>query len=781
MKNSIHIKLLVLLCLIPFYNLSQLRGKVIHKETQEEIIGAKIIDSQGNKSISDPDGNFGLNVNFYPDTIITQFAGFDNDTTILVSASDSILIYLQPTIKSLEGVVVSAGRRQQKIEEIPISMEIIRPALIDNKGIADLEQAVDQSPGVYAMDGQVSIRGGSGFAYGAGSRVLLLWNGVPMLSGDAGDTKWNSIPMEQASQIEILKGASSVLYGSGALNGIIALTEKEPTTKGETKLKLMSGIYDDPKRESLKWWSKNPLFYQLEAYHGKMHKNIGYTISTTGFKNQGFREGETEDRVRLSGSLIYKPSKNPKLKTGFAYNLQLQKTGNFIIWESDSLGYQPSGGADTSLVGSTLTYNKGIRFSIDPYLKYIDGKNNRHTLKTRAYFIDNANLSNTSQSTSSTLYFADYQFQRSFRNKINITSGLTSIYNSVNSALFGDHFFYNSAIYGQYEQKIGKLDVTGGLRFEYFEQDNKRGDSDFYFGKDSLKIPLYPILRAGLHYELAKYTHLRASYGQGVRYPSVAERFTKTNVGSLNIFPNPDLQPEKGWAAELGIKQIVKMGDWKGMIDLAGFINQYENMMEFTFGFFPDPNIPISLNPNNPGFIKNFFGFQAQNAEEARITGLELSFNSIGKIKNVEIVSLIGYTYMNPITLNRDSLYLANFSDSGSNILKYRFKHLAKADVEATWRNFSLGASMRYNSFMSNIDATFEDGVLGTQILEGLKEYRRKNNDGNLVFDARAGYTFSDIYRIGFIVNNVLNEEYSTRPGDIQAPRSFLLQLQVKL
>lgn len=114
-------------------------------------------------------------------------------------------------------------------------------------------------------------------------------------------------------------------------------------------------------------------------------------------------------------------------------------------------------------------------------------------------------------------------------------------------------------------------------------------------------------------------------------------------------------------------------------------------------------------------------------------------------------------------------------------MLKYRFKHLAKADIEATWRKISLGASMRYNSFMSNIDAIFEDGVAGTQILEGLKEYRQENNTGNLVFDVRAGYGFSDIYRIGFMVNNLLNEEYSTRPGDIQAPRTFLLQLQVKL
>ena len=54
--------------------------------------------------------------------------------------------------------------------------------------------------------------------------VYCVWNGIPMMSPDIGDA--GSHPMEQASQIEIMKG-SSVLYGSGALN-VIALTEKEP-------------------------------------------------------------------------------------------------------------------------------------------------------------------------------------------------------------------------------------------------------------------------------------------------------------------------------------------------------------------------------------------------------------------------------------------------------------------------------------------------------------------------------------------------------------------------
>jgi iron complex outermembrane receptor protein len=123
---------------------------------------------------------------------------------------------------------------------------------------------------------------------------------------------------------------------------------------------------------------------------------------------------------------------------------------------------------------------------------------------------------------------------------------------------------------------------------------------------------------------------------------------------------------------------------------------------------------------------------------------------------------------------------MGGFSDTSSRMLKYRFNHLAKADVEANYKNFSLGFSMRYNSFMKNIDATFEDGVFGTQILPGLKQYRVLNNKGNIVFDLRTGYTFKEHYRVGFMINNLFNTEYSTRPGDIQAPRTFIVQLQMK-
>lgn len=769
-----------LMCLSSI-SFAQISGVVTDLNSGEAIIGAKVFASDGNKAITNFDGEFTLKSSSFPVTLVTKMLQYNTDST-LVEAPGKVKIKLGEPITDLQMVVVSAGRRKQAIEEVPVSIEIIKPELIDNKGITSLDQAVEQTPGVSTFDGQVSIRGGSGFSYGAGSRVLLLWNGMPLLSAYAGDTQWNAIPLEQAAQIEVMKGASSVLYGSGALNGIIAIREREPGTTPVTKLKVQYGVYDNPRRASLRWWDTNPMTQQVEFYRSQMFKNVGYTISSTLFHDDGYKNEEFEYRGRVSGTLYYRPKKWSKVKAGIGYNYQIQKTGNFIIWENDSLGYTPQGGIDTSNAASTLTYTLGHRLFVDPYLKIIDKHNNKHTLKNRIYYVKNIILGNEDQNSIGTVYNNDYQFQKSYENGLTLTSGLSSLYNVVKSALFGDHTSWNSAVFTQIEHHIGKFDFTAGLRLEYFQMNGERGDSDFLIAKkDSTVLPFYPVARTGFHYQLAEYTHLRASLGQGIRYPAVGERFIQTSVGALNIFPNPTLRPEIGWAGEIGIKQGVKIGDWKGMLDISGFINEYQNMIEFTFGIFnPDNIILNTTDPEDEGYIYKWIGFRAQNAESARITGIDFSFNSMGSIGDFEIVSLIGYTYMNPISLNDDPDYQATFSDTTGNILKYRFNHLAKLDVEVTYKKYSAGVSMRYGGFMRNIDKVFEEPIAGsTYILPGLKEYRQIYNKGNLVFDARIGYKLNDTYRFGFMVNNLFNSEYTSRPGDIQPPRNFSVQVQM--
>lgn len=759
---------------LPFIVFSQIKGVILDEKSQDPIAGSKIILSSGQKIQTGVNGAFTITPAGYPVWLKIEMLGYVDDS-IFITKDTTFTKYLLVESIQIKTVVITAGRRSQEIEEVPISMEIIKPELINNKGISNLEQAVDQTPGVYAMDGQVSIRGGGGYAYGAGSRVMLLWNGIPMLSPDIGDAKWNSIPMEQASQIEVLKGASSVLYGSGALNGIISLTEKEPPIQGKLSFKVQSGIYDNPKRSSLRWWDKNPTFHLVDLYAGKAFKRVGASIGANMYLDSGYRQGESEKRFRINGSLYYRPEKLSKLRTGLSYNFQYQDVNMFILWKNDSNCYQAMDG--------TLNRQKAIRFNLDPYLKYIDNKNNKHFLKTRYYLVTTGNNQNYKDASFAQLFYTDYQFQKKLFAGVNFTAGAMANVGTVKSWVFQDHISQNYAAYTQLEAKFNKLDLTAGMRLEYYKLDTMPVDSRFEY-LDSLYIPVYPVFRMGAHYELNKASHLRASIGQGIRFPSIAERYVSTSVGGLVIFKNPDLLPEKGWSGEIGFKQIVKIGKgWKGYLDVAGFINEYSNMTEFTFGLYKPDSIQTLqfTNPNAINYFYNWVGFQAQNAEKARITGLELSFNSIGKIGDIELTSLLGYTYMNPISLNKDSTYRSTFSDTSTNMLKYRFRHMAKMDIQAGYRDFFIGISTRYNSHMQNIDRVFEKGVLGTELLVGIEQYRKTYNQGAFVVDMRFGYTLKKKYKFNFIVNNLLNAEYASRPGDIQPPRNFIIQFQYNL
>lgn len=759
-------------CILQGHIFAQLSGVVIDKESKVVIAQVSVKSSENEKVETNSYGAFIISVKKLPVTLYFQKKGFEVDS-IRIQQLGYVNMSLAVLSQDVKTVVVTSGKRNQNIEEIPISIEILKPALIANKGFTNLEQAVNQSPGVFTMDGQVSIRGGGGYAYGAGSRVMLLWNGIPMLSPDVGDVKWNAVPMEQASQIEILKGASSVLYGSGALNGIIALTEKEAKPEGQLTMKYQSGVYGDPKRSSMTWWNRNPTSHLLDVYYGKSKGRLGYTIGVNGLIDEGYREGNDEKRARINGSLYYFPKKYPKMKLGMSYQFQWQDKGVFILWKNDSMGYQA--------LENTLSRQRAIRLNVDPYLKFIDKHDNKHYLRTRYYLVTTGNSDKVYDASFAEMYYADYNIQKKIGNT-NIISGFMNMTNKVTSYVFDNHLSNNLALYEQVETKLKKLDLTAGLRLEFCQLDKSKPETQFVIS-DKFTSPVYPIFRLGTHYAINKASHLRASFGQGIRFPSVAERYISASVGSVRIFRNPDLRPETGWNSEIGWKQILKFGKWMGMIDVAGFVNQYSNMTEFSFGVYKPDTMAFlqTSNPNAINYLYNWVGFQAQNAEKARITGLEFSFNSSGKIGNVEVVSLLGYTYMNPISLNNDPIYRASFSDTSTNMLKYRFNHLAKADVQASYKKWSIGGSMRYNSFMKNIDRAFEVGVLGTELLVGMQHYRQQYNKGVFVFDARLSYELKKGIKLNFIANNFLNAEYASRPGDLQAPRNFTLQLQYDL
>jgi iron complex outermembrane receptor protein len=184
-------------------------------------------------------------------------------------------------------------------------------------------------------------------------------------------------------------------------------------------------------------------------------------------------------------------------------------------------------------------------------------------------------------------------------------------------------------------------------------------------------------------------------------------------------------------------------------------------------------------------------GFQFQNIGSANISGVDLSVSGTGKIGPVRIDLLMGYTYTNPINPNYNPKTDTN-GTVRSNLLRYRNKTLFKDDIQLTYKNISFGWSVRYTSAMQNIDRRFTQNVLydygvpdqyapnALFLLPGLAQYRAQHNTGVWVNDFRIAYQASKNLKISFLINNFFNVEFMSRPGLIEAPRTFVAQVAFK-
>ena len=229
-----------------------LKGNISDKESKEPIIGATIqlLSDLSKGTASDIDGNYVLVLDTGKYKILCSYLGLQSDTFSVVIKENEIFqknIVLKQMAKTLETVVVSSGKFEQKLEELTISMEVIKPNFISNKNTTSIETALEQVPGLSIIDNDPQIRGGSGFTFGVGSRVAIVVDGVPLLSGDAGRPEWSYIPVENIEQIEVIKGASSVLYGSSALNGVISIRSAYPRATPKTSVNYSVGNYSLPK------------------------------------------------------------------------------------------------------------------------------------------------------------------------------------------------------------------------------------------------------------------------------------------------------------------------------------------------------------------------------------------------------------------------------------------------------------------------------------------------------------------------------------------------------
>lgn len=768
-----------------------LGGLILDKENSQPLFGAIIINSadKTNGAVADTDGRYEIKLNPGKHLLISSFLGMKPDSfSVTIEANQTIphnfLLELLPAEMGL--VVVSASKFEQRLDEVIVSMQIIQPQLIESKNTVNIKSALEQSPGLIILDEEPQIRGGSGFSFGVGSRVATLIDGLPILTGDAGRTDWAFIPTENIEQIEIVEGASSVLFGSSALSGTINFRTKFPKEKSSTYIRTYTGFYSAPKNKEAKWWDGAANFTGLNFSHGMKMKQTDLVIGGQFNYDHNYigpyvLDGsipikadtiDNSDVINKSGRINfnyrYRSAKIEGLSVGLNGNIMTGKSNFSLVWGNDSSGiYRAFPG--------TMTLTEYTAFYLDPFLVYFTPRGGKHSIRGRWYSTDNNN--NNGQENSANVFLGNYEFGKSFKKigGLSVTGGLyiSETYSEANlyaGSGSPKNDLKNRAAYVQLGQKFFKaLHVMAGVRGEYFELNG---------GEEVFK----PVFRTGANLEITKSTNLRASYGQGYRYPTIAEKFIITTTGGIYVFPNPEVKPESSWSMEAGVKQGFKIGGFMGYLDFALFHQEFSNTIEYVYAIWA----PDSA------------GFKFVNTGNTRVKGYELSLMGNGKLTNkIELNLLLGYTYVLPQTQNANEVfatdnpadgiipteltYVNTSTDTTDNILKYRFRHLFKIDVEAIYKKrFSIGGSMRFYSFMENIDKTFYDLDQPYLLPTGIVEYREVNNSGSMVFDARVGFSINSHFSVSVISNNVANLEYSLRPLKIEAPRTIICQVTAK-
>ncbi len=771
-------------------------GVVTDHRSKQGLIGVNVVHAPGKGTITDVDGRYILRLDAGQQQLTFSYIGYTTvRKPVLLSAGKTVELDLtmETAAAQLDMVVISAGKFEQRVGEVTQSLSVLRPDLVRNKNITSLSDALDQVPGVAIVDEEPQIRAGSGFSYGAGSRVQVLVDDVPILSGDIGRPNWTFLPLENLEQIEVIKGASSVLYGSSALSGVINVRTAYPRAEPRTRATLFSGIYDSPKNPSARWWSdNNPMFGGFNFSHSRQIGKFDMVIGGNAFSDAGFvgpepispdslrmdplrtGPGGYDNRVRFNVGTRWRNGKVKGLSYGINANAMKSRSASVFIWNNITDGlYRPQPG--------TVTRTRGAQYYVDPYVDYLSKSGMRHTVRMRMHRqeFDNDN----GQSNSNTVLHGEYQVQQKvdlFGETV-LTGGVVWRQVSSEAELYrgnadgsGLNRATNTAGYLQIDKKFfKKLAVSGGMRFEQFKVDDLVAEQ--------------PVFRAGATYQVMRATYLRVSYGQGFRFPTIGERFINTSVGDLRVYPNAELKPENSYNIEGGIKQGFKIGKFMGYVDAVVFQQEYENYVEFTFGQWVAPQ-----------GLSNFLGlgFKSVNTGGAKVTGYEFELTGKGKFGAVEVSTLMGYTHTTPISTTPDqqyarspvpnsssppSTYTNTSYDPSSNILKFRIQNLFRADLQAEYKRFFVGGSVRYNSHVRNIDLAFvtldDQGLLPTGVHQWMKDHK----SGDTIFDARVGVALSDQLRLSVIVNNLTNLSYSMRPLSIEAPRSMQVQMVLSL
>lgn len=723
-KNLLFIVLFVPLGLIGQPKTGTLTGKVVDEDTREPLVGANIfLRGTVIGTTSDVSGSFRLSsipAGLY--SVHFTFVGYRSKTmegiVIREDTDQRIEVGLKSSPVESEQVVVTASRYEQNVHDVPAGISTVSAQAIADRVSLTLDEALRYVPGVYMMLDQVNIRGSTGYSRGVGSRVLVLFDGLPYTTGDTGEINWETFPMHQIERIEVVKGAGSALYGSNALGGVVNVITKEVPNETEVRWRVYSGVYDKPRFSQWDWSDKTRFKSGANVGVGGSQGVLRYDVSIFRLVDESYRENDVYHRWGLFTKLRYQLSTTQSVD--LVANGVFRSHGNFFWWKSLSEATRPAtpqrdGNVDSKRGNINFAYKEFITSDFFYTVKGIYFGN----------FWRDDSAGRVNNVSASHVFHGEVQAAYQTTPVNMLTFGASANYDQVNSGLFGNHPGVGAGFYLQDELKTAdEWKWTLGVRFDWQRVSALPAGSQI-----SPKI--------GLVYLPNEQMRLYFSAGAGFRYPSISELFTSvaTGVSALSVAPNPNLQPERSVSLEIGASALVGENT---MVDAAIFQNNYSDLIEASV----DPSFVIKFN----------------NVTKARIRGGELGIKSSWFEKSINIEA--SYTYTDSRDLDRET------------VLKFRPRHILYGSLG--FRSGSLRFSID-GRFVSRVEEIDENLVRLAPIVNGDQRVPIK------VVDGRVSYDFTELgahLRIGFNVYNMLNYHYVELIGNLAPVRTYMVVLE---
>ncbi|GAB2555665.1 TonB-dependent receptor [Spirosoma aerophilum] len=270
--------------------------------------------------------------------IEVRFIGYkevEKEYEFPLKRADTLTFLLSPVGEELGEITVSTTRSSRTISDIPTRIEVISAGELDEKVSgqpSNIRTLLSESTGIQTQQTSPTSANTTLRIQGLDGRYTqLMQDGFPLYSGFASGLSILQIPPLNLRRVEVLKGASSTLYGGGAIAGLINLITKEPTAERE-----LTFLANYNQTQAL----------DLSGFYSQRFGKIGLTLYTArniqrayDVNQDGFSDIPKFERYTLSPKLFYylNPTTTISLGVNTSFENRLGGDMQVIAGQSDNI------------------------------------------------------------------------------------------------------------------------------------------------------------------------------------------------------------------------------------------------------------------------------------------------------------------------------------------------------------------------------------------------------------------------------------------------------------